>query len=222
MATELNEAKIRVILDLPKGEPRKPGQPDEPGRRPRDRDEDRNAPGRGSTSQRRVAIRDLTYGNLTDAVRGVLSSLPFIGAGFAGGIAAAELIERYGPAIQGAVNEAIEERIPAEIKKVMDALGISLPNLSDVSREWSEIKAALTALSAGADKTFRIAAAVKATGGELSLEEAARLFDAEKRLSNLEITVEKDRLRKMRENAGATAGRAVIDGLAEALRTVGR
>ena len=213
MATELREAKIVVRLETQQSEEKVTTleKRTEKVRRARQdmEDEERRDPSSGSTSQARIAGRQLTHGQLYEAVTGILKSLPVLGVGFAAAVGAAELNERFGPGSEA----FIKGMLPEWLKSAMDELGIDWNVSAEVSRMWSEMKAQLQTISAAFDGTMNVAGAAAMTGGALTPADLANEFGLQREMAILQIEILKARRRILQVRAGEGASRIIEQAL---------
>ncbi len=217
MTTELKEARIKVVLDLSesKGEAKELDKSVEKTARKQKKvgeDAKEAQTGRGPVSSRRIAIRQLAGGSLFSAVTSILKSVPLIGIGFAAGISAAELNERFGPGLAA----MIEGLLPGAVVKALDVAGIDLEASAEMSRKWSETKAVLSSLSQAFDRTVQIAAATNLTGGSISPAEAKAEFGLQREMAKFQTEMLKARRRILQIEGGKGVSNAIKGALEQA------
>lgn len=193
MALELKDARITVKIDLGDSEQTLEGvekRREEARREDRDDERKKRKEGREKIKRGVGSFRSLL---LFQVLTGVLRSLPLgIGAGFAVGIGAAELNERFGPFIDGLIEKWFEKQ-PADdfSNKVAEKLGIDPPTFSDISKNWSEVKAKLASISTGFDGALSRAAGDILSGGTVPLDEFSDIFAEERRFAEFKILLQK-------------------------------
>ncbi|RKY16662.1 MAG: hypothetical protein DRQ55_17510, partial [Planctomycetota bacterium] len=217
MPTELREAKIRVVLDLKdsKEEADSLEERTEKTRKDqKDAERDADRPGKG-TPGKKISMRDVRFGTLVNAFKSALLAIPL--AGLAIGVAEAN--ERLGP---GAAS-FLEGVLPDSVRKVLAALGLDAEVSADMARWWGENKTFLTAITAGAERTTAMTAAISRTGGNISPGEAWDEFNRQRRFAETQANIEKTRRRILQMTAGAGVGEAMKRALDNAGRPgVGR
>ena len=199
MATELREAKIVVRMDLQEtgDQPAGPEQRRSRERRERERkrEQERRHPAQGSTSVARTALRDLAHGNLYSALKTGLQALTgvplveVLAVGALGGMAAAELNERFGPLMAPIVADQLKTILP-------EALAEALPKVSlEASKMWVELKAKLSSISQGIEGASQVAAASILTGGVISSEMFTEEYGIQRQMAEIQIELMKTRRR---------------------------
>lgn len=216
MATELNEAKIRVVLDLPKEDQPKPGERKEgekgDGRPP--------PPGSGADRRRRQAIQEMSFGQLGRAFRAAIMAVP--GAGIA--IGGFEAVENFGPAAQGFIEGSAPPGVAAVnegLRTLLASVGVDVPDLADVAKWYRDKKSELQAISKAFDRASGIVF-VSGEGTTWTPEMVARLWTGERMMAELESKVAKDIDALKKQTGGKVLGESLRKELESSMRDVGK
>jgi len=228
MAVKLKDAKITVKIDFQKSKKDADSLEERTKRQRREGEkEDKKQKKRTDKFEKAKragsVVRGAVGAGLYQAVAQIARSLPFgVGAAAAGGIAAAELNERFGPLIQG----IIEERFSKDRKMVeflytfivssMGPAGMFVEtDPSGASAQWSKLKAELSSIGAGLESGLKVGAADVLTGGTFTREEFNEVFGLTREWAKAQTLLEKAR-RRMRnrlvgEGIARSAEKAIKD-----------
>ena len=233
MAVKLKDAKITVKVDL-QGATKSIDSLEERTKKQRaDADKQEKAQKKGSkvvgaARGARGLVGAAVGGGLYQMVAGIVRSLPFgIGAVGAAGIAAAELNERYGPLIEGIMDTKLNEKTKqlSEILNIaswiINPLGKGLlewrGGASGLSRDWSELKAELTSISAGLEAGVDVGAADILTGGTYTVEEFTKVFGMTREYAKAQTNLAKAMRRMNQRLIGEGITRSAKVAIEEAL-----
>jgi len=218
MATELKEARIKVVLDLQdaKDEAKAVEKTvDKTARKQKKigRDESESETGTGRVSSKKIALKDLTHGTLFNALTEILKAIPLAGVVFAGAIGVAEGVERFGPAVGAFIQKFLDDNMSPAIRKSMELAGIDFNDLADAAKFYSEKKAFLSSISQGFERATQTSAAIAITGGSISPSEAKQEFYFHKVQARFEIELLKTRRRILQMMAGEGVANAFSQAL---------
>lgn len=205
MPVTLKDAKIRVVLDLSEGKAEQEGLEERVKRTRKDQEDADRASKAPRGREARNAVRTVLHGAPYRALRNLLSSIPLFGIGVAAAAGAAELNERFGPIVEGAIEEVLSKKY-----------GVSLEVLTAGAKGWGELKIQLTTLSEAFERTKKMAAATIIGGGALTAEDALDLFKRQREMAVLEAEIEKTRRRIEQRELGAGVARSVREAIEKA------
>ena len=218
MATELNEARIKVVLDIEdvKTDAKEVEKSvEKSAKTAKQTKRDTEATGKGGTADRaqRIGMKTLTHGTLFNALTEVLKAIPVLGFGFAAGIGVAEGIERFGPGIGAFIQKTVDERLSPTARGALWAAGIDFNNLAEMSQGWSETKAILSSFSQGFERATQTSAAIAITGGSISPAEAKQEFAFHRDMARFEILLLKTRRRILQMRGGEGVAKSLSEAL---------
>ena len=211
MAVQLKDAQIRVKLELGDAEDTVESleKRTEKQRKEADKDErtakkvSRETKGKGKTGAIRSA---LAAGGLVALFQRLATSLPlFAGTAAAVGIGAAEIGQRYGPAVEAAIKEMLYRSTG------IDAAGFSA--LSDLGEMWRKQKLRLSSLGTAASETIEQGAAMGMGGGHIDYETAKRLFESNRRVAIVMANLAAAGKRAKQTAAGHAVGEVIVGAL---------
>jgi hypothetical protein len=217
MAVQLKDAQIRVKLQLSDAkeaveslEKRTKRQREEAERE--ERKEKKKE--RESTSKTRRGMSVLAAGGLVAIFRRVLTSLPFfIGTAAAGGMAVAELGERFGPGGEAAIRKIIAESLGVDVG--------SITALSDFGDWWRRQKLKLTSIGTAGSQTVDQAAAIEMGGGVVTKEMAEEMFKQNRDIAILMANIAAAARRAKQTAAGAAVGAVIFGAIGDAMKDLG-